>query len=261
MSDPFSPARPKPRDGPAQLAAILAHEGIDAVVDVGANTGQYGRMLREAGWQGPILSFEPLAEPRLALAKAAAGDPLWRLAPPLALGDSDGEVRIAQSAESDMSSILEQSPLLRSISPSSAVVARRTVACARLDGLGHLLESAWERLHLKVDVQGYEPEVLSGAAGLLPRIATIQLELALLPVYEGERGWREMVDRLDGLGFVPALVLPGYFERKLARMVQIDMVFARKDMVFARTAAAATDEAGGATAVTHASAPNPEGTA
>jgi FkbM family methyltransferase len=228
VSNPLPHPRPKPTTGPAQLAAVLAHEGVDAVIDVGANVGQYGRMLRSQGWQGPILSFEPLAKPREALARAAAGDPLWRLAPPLALGDTDGEVRIAQSAESDMSSILEQSALLRSISPSSAVVARQTVASARLDGQGHLLESTWRRLHLKVDVQGYEPQVVAGAAALLPRIATIQLELALLPVYEGERGWREMVDRLDGLGFAPALVLPGYFERKLARMVQIDMVFARK---------------------------------
>jgi hypothetical protein len=37
-----------------------------------------------------------------------------------------------------------------------------------------------------------------------------------------------MIDRLAALGFAPALVLPGYFERKLARMLQIDMVFARQ---------------------------------
>ncbi len=218
----------KPVTGPAQLVAVLAHERVDAVLDVGANTGQFGRMLRREGYAGPILSFEPLPEAHRALVEAAAGDPAWRVAPPMALSAVDGPVVIERSAESDMSSILPQAPLLAALSPSSAVVERLTVAAARLDGLDGLLESTWRRLHLKIDVQGYEPQVLTGADGILDRIATIQLELALRPVYEGETGWRQMVDRLADLGFAPALVLPGYFERKLARMLQIDMVFARE---------------------------------
>ena len=218
----------KPRTGPARLVAVLAHEAVDAVLDVGANEGQYGRLLRDAGYAGPILSFEPLPGPHAALTAAAAGDPAWRVAPPMALGKVAGEVVIERSAESDMSSILPQSPLLQTLSPSSAVVERLAVPCARLDALGQLLDPAWRRLHLKIDVQGFEPHVLAGARGLLPRIATIQLELALQPVYAGEVDWRVMVDRLRDLGFRPALVLPGYFERKLARMLQLDMLFARE---------------------------------
>lgn len=128
-----------------------------------------------------------------------------------------------------MSSILRQSALLRRLSPSSAVVEHLEVPLARLDGCLDLIDKAWRRLHLKVDVQGYEPKVLAGALGILPRLRTIQLELALRPVYEGEVGWREMIDRLAALGFEPALVLPGYFERKIARMLQLDMVFCRVD--------------------------------
>lgn len=221
----------KPQTGPARLAAILAHEAVDAVLDVGANEGQYGRMLRQAGYAGPILSFEPLPGPRTALLAASAADPGWRVAPPLALGAEGGTVEIGLSAESDMSSILPQSPLLARLSPSSAVLARLTVERARLDALAPLLDPGWRRLHLKIDVQGYEPWVLDGAMGLLERITTIQLELALRPVYEGERPWRSMVDRVAAMGFAPALVLPGYFERKIARMLQIDMVFAREPAV------------------------------
>lgn len=217
----------KPRDGPARLACLLDRQRIDAVLDVGANQGQYGRLLRRAGYAGPILSFEPLAEPRLALAGAAADDPLWRLAPPLALGDRAGEATIDVSAESDMSSILPQAAMLRDLSPSSAVLERRQVATARLDAQDALLDPAWRRLHLKIDVQGYEPWVLDGAAGLMDRIATLQLELALEPVYVGETGWRAMVDRLGVAGFRLALVLPGYFERRLGRMLQFDGVFIR----------------------------------
>jgi FkbM family methyltransferase len=218
----------KPRTGPAQLVAILAHEAVDAVLDVGANAGQYGLMLRREGYGGPIVSFEPLPEPRAALLAAAATDPAWRVAPAMALGDVAGEVVIERSAESDMSSVLPQSPLLQTLSPSSAVLERLAVPCARLDALGDLVEPAWRRIHLKIDVQGFEPHVLDGARGLLPRLTTIQLELSLRPVYSGEVDWRVMVERLEALGFRPALMLPGYFERKLARMLQLDMVFARE---------------------------------
>ena len=217
----------KPLDGPARLACLLERQRIDAVIDVGANRGQYGAMLRRAGHAGPIVSFEPLAEPHGTLVRAAEGDPLWRVAPPLALGDRTGHVRIEVSAESDMSSILPQAPMLHTISPSSAVTERRLVPTGRLDDQGALLDPAWRRLHLKIDVQGYEPLVLDGAAGLMERIATLQLELALEPVYLGETGWREMVDRLATAGFRLALVLPGYFERKLGRMLQFDGVFIR----------------------------------
>ncbi len=218
----------KPRTGPAQLVAILAHEAVDAVIDIGANTGQYGLMLRREGYAGPIVSFEPLPGPRVALAETAAGDPAWRIAPPVALGEAAGRVVIERSAESDMSSILRQSPLLETLSPSSAVVERLTVPAARLDEQTELFDPDWRRLHVKIDVQGYEPQVLEGCRGLLDRIATIQLELALRPVYAGELDWRVMIDRLHELGFAPALVLPGYFERKIARMLQLDMVFARE---------------------------------
>lgn len=219
----------KPKDGPTRLACLLDRQRIDAVLDVGANQGQYGRFLREAGYAGPILSFEPLAEPRRALAEAAAADPCWRLAPPLALGDRAGEAVIEVSAESDMSSLLPQAAMLRELSPSSAVLERRRVTTARLDAQGDLIDPAWRRLHLKIDVQGFEPSVLDGALGLMPRIATLQLELALEPVYVGETGWRTMVDRLAEAGFRLALVLPGYFERKLGRMLQFDGVFIRHE--------------------------------
>ena len=219
-------SRRKLKELDAQLVHTLERQAIDAVIDVGANLGQYARRLRAAGWTGPILSLEPIPEVHALLAAAAATDPGWEVASPLAAGDVDGEAVLEVSAEADMSSTLPQSALLRDISPSSAVTRRIVVPQRRLDGL--LAERPWRRLFVKVDVQGAEPAVLAGLAGAWDRVVGLQLELALVPLYESERPWLEVVADLAQKGFTPYLVIPGYYARALGRQVQLDMVFYRE---------------------------------
>jgi FkbM family methyltransferase len=219
--------RQKAKSPNAQLVAVLAHFDVTCVLDVGANAGQYGAMLREWGYPGRIVSFEPQAGAHGALARRAAADPAWQAAPPMALGGRADQIELEVSAESDMSSLLPQSALMRQVSPSSAVVRRETVPLCRLDDVAGSWIGADDRVFLKVDAQGYEAEVLAGAGELLERVVGIQLEMALVPLYEGERAFRAMLDDLAALGFELYLLLPGYFERKLARQLQVDGVFMR----------------------------------
>jgi FkbM family methyltransferase len=211
----------------AQLIAVLDRFEISVVLDVGANRGQYAAMLREGGWRGRIVSFEPLSEAHAALERLAAADRGWQVAPRMALGERGGEVGIEVSAESDMSSILPQSALLRAISPSSAIIHREPTPLHRLDAVAGAYLEPDDRVFLKIDAQGYEPQVLAGAGALMDRLCGIQLEMSLVPIYEGERDFRRTFDQLTAAGFEPYLLLPGYFERKLARQLQVDGVFMR----------------------------------
>lgn len=220
--------RHKARALPAQLIAVLERFGITCVLDVGANVGQYAAQLRQWGYPGRIVSFEPVADAHAVLHQRAARDPAWLVTPRMAIGDRDGEVEIEVSAESDMSSILPQSDLLRRISPSSAVRRREVVPIRRLDGAAEGYLKPEDRIFLKIDTQGFEPQVLAGARGLLPRLEGVQLEMSLVACYEGERDFRDMIDDLETAGFRPYLFFPGYFERKLARQLQIDGVFMRE---------------------------------
>jgi FkbM family methyltransferase len=220
--------RKKARPHEAQLAAVLERFRISCVLDVGANVGQYAAMLRAQGFGGRIVSFEPLAAAHAALAKRAAADPGWQVAPPMAIGDRDGEVSIELSAESDMSSILPQSAILRQISPSSAVLRRERVTMARLEQAAKPYLALDDRTFLKIDTQGFEPQVLTGAGSLLEQLWGVQLEMSLVACYEGEVGFRAMIDRMAQAGFEPYLFIPGYFERKLGRQLQLDGVFMRE---------------------------------
>jgi len=213
----------------AQLIAVLEHFEITCVLDVGANRGQYALRLREWGYRGRIVSFEPLAAAHAVLFERAARDPGWEVAPRMAIGDDQATIELEVSAEADMSSLLRQTALLRRVSPSSRVLRREAVPVRRLDTAAGPYLRADDRVFLKSDTQGYEARVLDGAAGLLERIVGVQLELSLLPLYQNEPDFRAMLDRLADLGFAPYLFLPGYFERKLARQLQVDTVFMRAD--------------------------------
>jgi len=44
------------------ISKLNQNFGFDMVFDVGGNVGQYGRLLRKAGYQRHIISFEPVPE-------------------------------------------------------------------------------------------------------------------------------------------------------------------------------------------------------
>jgi len=222
----LTPAK-KAKSPNAQLTAFLKHHRIDTVLDVGANVGQYGQRLRDWGYEGRIISFEPLSTAHQKLGLRSAPDQHWTIAPRMAIGAENGEVEIQVSAETDMSSILPQSDLMKDISPTSMIEATERVPIHRLENVAPDYISADDRVFLKIDTQGFEPKVLDGAGQLLPHLIGLQLEMSLLPIYEGESDYLAMIQRLGDAGFKLHLVIPGYFERKLARQLEIDGVFIR----------------------------------
>ena len=214
------------------LVRILDHHGIGAVLDVGANVGQYATRLRQGGWAGRIVSFEPLPEAHATLEKAAASDTQWEVAPRMALGASGGTVSLNVSAESDMSSSLPFLPEMADLLDSAAYTGTVTAPMARLDDVFGTYAGNTERVLLKIDTQGTEAAVLEGASGILDRIYGIQLELSIVPVYLGERTYLDMIAALDKLGFHPALFIPGYFNHRSARLISMDGIFIRNGVSF-----------------------------
>src|SRR5260370_31950475 len=65
----------------AALRQILQQLGISVVFDVGAHVGEYAMRLRELGYRGRIVSFEPQADAFTALARLATRDPRWDALP------------------------------------------------------------------------------------------------------------------------------------------------------------------------------------
>jgi FkbM family methyltransferase len=206
--------------------------GTDLVLDVGANAGQYGAEIRRNGYAGRIVSFEPASETFARLRQAAGSDSLWT-ARQLALGSEPGAATLNLAAnEGKSSSFLEQRDVSFGTTATMQYVGTETVEVSTLELVGPEVWSArrHDRIALKVDVQGLELQVLDGGGSFLDHVQAIETELSLYPMYEEQPDWRELVDRIEGLGFVLFAVDPGYSDPKSGRLVEMDGLFVRANL-------------------------------
>jgi len=123
--------RPSSSDA-AKLTALMRHAGVDLVLDVGANEGQFAQELRDGGYRGRIVSFEPLRDAHAKLARAAAGDSAWTVHERCAIGDHDGEVEIHVAGNSVSSSIRPMLEQHAQSAPESRYVGTERVPLRRL---------------------------------------------------------------------------------------------------------------------------------
>ena len=80
---------------------------------------------------------------------------------------------------------------------------------------------------VKLDVQGYEKNVLAGGKKFLSTATGVQLELSLVPLYEGQILYDKMIEFLRAEGFVLTAVVPGFIDVNSGRMLQFDGIFFR----------------------------------
>jgi FkbM family methyltransferase len=201
---------------------MLAFHRIDLVFDVGANTGQFGGQLRELGYAGRIVSFEPSSAAHAQLTAAARHDPLWEVASPMAIGSENGEIELNVSGNSVSSSVLPMLETHSSAAPTSAYVGSEKVPLRTLDCVADGYLRPESELFLKIDTQGYEDRVLRGASTVLKRTKGLQLELSLVPLYDGGRPFDELLAELKGAGFELWNVTPAFIDPVRGRLLQID---------------------------------------
>ena len=159
---------------------LLREREVEVVLDVGANAGQYARRLRDDGYEGVIVSFEPLAEAFERLESAAIDDPKWHTMR-MALAEKPGTATIHVSANSYSSSFLPITDRCVDAAPDAAYVGTELADVATLDVLALPPGAAM----LKIDVQGTESSVLRGARELLRRVEAVEAELSLRAALPG----------------------------------------------------------------------------
>jgi FkbM family methyltransferase len=183
---------PRYRDGFLRhgVAPAIEHEAIlrrldfDFVADVGANRGQFSLVCRRLKPLARITAFEPLPGPAEIYRKLFAGDAAVQLHE-CALAPVRGEMTMHISGRDDSSSLLPISALQDKIFPGTGAVGTHPVATGPLSDYVGAADLGTRNL-LKIDVQGFELEVLKSAESLLPRFRWVYAECSSVPLYEGQ---------------------------------------------------------------------------
>ena len=208
----------------ARLMQLMKTYETGLVLDVGANEGQYAQELRANGYRGRIVSFEPLEAAFGVLARAAANDPLWEVQR-LALGAAPGKSVIHVAGNSTSSSLLGMLPTHEAAAPQSKYIATQEIEVATLDEVLPRL-GAWQgAIWLKIDTQGYEAEVLKGAPESIGRIGCVQLEMSLVPLYDGSQTFEDLLRWMLERKFRLIGLQPGFTNNQTGELLQVDGVF------------------------------------
>lgn len=212
-----------------RLVRLCEHLGTTVVFDIGANEGQFARGLLSAGYCGRVISVEPSKDAHGSLAIAARGHSRWIVASRCAVGATVGTAELHIAGNSVSSSLRPMLDTHQSAAPNSVYVRSETCDIVTMEDLFSQHVQATDRgIFMKADVQGHESEVLRGAAKVLPRIDAIQLEMSLVPLYEGESMFIDQVLAMKSRGYALWQVEPGFMDNRTGRLLQVDGTFVRE---------------------------------
>jgi FkbM family methyltransferase len=195
------------------------------VLDIGANVGQYGALLRAAGFGGRIVSVEPLQTAFRQLEVRSRRDPSWVIVNK-GVGAAPGSVTMNISANSYSSSVLAMEAAHLAADPDSHVVGTQVTELTTVAVLAeeHQIDPA--RCLLKIDTQGFESQVLEGAGDLLDQFAGVQLELSFIELYTGQELFDPLVAKVRGHGMELWSIETGISDQH-GRLLQCDGLFLR----------------------------------
>lgn len=207
----------------AEHLPVLLGLELDGIVDVGANRGQFSLACRIAQPGVPIVAFEPIpheADVFHRIHGRAAEVKLVRVA----LGEQRGEALLHLSGRADSSSLLPIGELQRSMFRETAEIGTLRVEVQRLDDLAPLWTGRTRQL-LKLDVQGFELNVLRGAEETLAQCAYVYAECSELPLYDGQALRPVVAAFLSARGFEQT----GSYNpaRHQGQLIQSDCLFRR----------------------------------
>jgi len=203
---------------------VIENQNINLVLDVGASEGFYGKELREVKYRGRIISFEPLEDSFQSLKKRCAYDDKWECYK-VALGDTNSEMEMSVSGHVTSSSLLTMTDTHINAMPSSLTISKELIQVRTLNSFLSNGINIEDKIYLKLDVQGFEMFVLRGADKIFDQIKVIELELSLVPLYQGGPLFMDMIKHMDALGFKIISLSPVFSDPKTDQLLQVDAIF------------------------------------
>ncbi|MES2307862.1 MAG: FkbM family methyltransferase [Verrucomicrobiota bacterium] len=189
------------------------------IVDVGAYEGNWTKMVYEIYPEAQFLMVEPQESKKTILQGV-----VQQLAPRVSLVSSllggEDQKSISFYPSETGSSVL---PEIHSAGVPSQTLQMRTLASI-LNEKGFPVPD-----FIKLDVQGYELEVLKGCKDLLKTASVVLLEVAVQPCNQGAPSFNEVLDYMNEHDFIPFDFGTFFRSANDSRLRQVDLIFVRKD--------------------------------
>lgn len=175
---------------------------LKTIVDVGANDGAWLEAVLAVREVDEIHAFEPNPEAFERLERRLAARPRVHLHQ-IALGDRVTKASLNVTGNDSLASLLSPAPFLAEAYTSPRATVLRQIE-VEVDTLDRVVPETLEVDLLKIDVQGYEAQVLGGGHRLLARTRAVLIEMNFRTHYEGEGKFGALFDTLAaGHGFIP----------------------------------------------------------
>jgi len=170
--------------------------GPVVAVDVGANVGDWTAAMLHIP-QSKVIAVEPTSESVRVLRERFAAEPRVTIAP-VAAGSEISTLTLRLTSHPNFNSALPLGADLNVMYPGVKETGTEDVPVTTLD---LLLAEVAEITLLKIDVQGFEPQVLAGVADVLRRTRCIMIECLFRSHYSGDALIWDLNPLLEEAGF------------------------------------------------------------
>lgn len=211
------------------LAKTLSGSKIDIVLDVGASTGNWASQLIDEGYASKIVSFEPLSNSYRVLKSRCSEFPSWECHN-FAIGDVTGQTSLNISKNNESSSISKILNTHIEAFPESQIIREESIEIKTIDNFLQKRPDLKGNIFAKVDVQGFEKKVLTGASGSLDRISILQLEMGLEALYHDELLFCDWLKYLKDLQFHPLYIQNAFSHHETKKLLQVDCIFVNEKL-------------------------------
>jgi FkbM family methyltransferase len=213
-----------------ELLKIIKSIGVDLIFDIGANKGQFGKMMYSYGYSNTMLSFEPLTKMHRLLSKVADSNSNWHIYERCCIGDKEDQTIINISNLVGNSSILPIKSTKFNVDQSHFVGAENVKQIALSSLNEHALVIAATSIFVKMDVQGFEHVILNGLKDINYEIAGFYIELSLIKLYDKQEDYLYICNQLKTLGYDLVYVIPESI--RSGRMIQFNAVFLHNSLSY-----------------------------
>lgn len=202
------------------LQKILKKHKITYCLDVGANIGHYSLILRKTGFTKTIIAFEPLKK-YYNISKNTLGKEKNIFVENIGIGNKNGTQEINIASNNGLSSsFLEFS--------SNRIFTKTKTENVKIQTIETYLTNkkiTSQNLFMKLDVQGYEFEILKSISNFKPFLV-IQLEMSFFEYYKNQPTFEIVNKFMEEKGYkIAHLKING--NDNFGKIIELDVIYTK----------------------------------